>query len=68
MASYQIEGYFSTKQCEKIKERLEGKTFMKFHIEYGGVAGNNAIIVTGNAESDDELREMFIHCALTSLM
>ena len=67
MLAIKLKAISSTKQCEKIKERLEGKTFMKFHIEYGGVAGNNAIIVTGNAESSDELREMFIHCALTSL-
>jgi hypothetical protein len=69
MAKYQIQGYFSTKDCQRIKEKLQGKTYMNFNIQYGGIAGNNEIIVTSNNENynDSELKEMFIHCALTSL-
>lgn len=69
MAKYEIEGYFSSKDCENIKRKLEGKTYMNFHIEYGGIAGNNQLIVTSNNEdyNDQELKEMFIYYALTQL-
>jgi len=69
MCKYQIAGYFSKNQCENIKSKLEGKTFMNFHIEFGGIANNNSMIVTSNAENytDDELKEMFIYYTLTSL-
>lgn len=69
MSRYQIEGYFSKKQCENIKQKLEGKTYMNFHIEYGGYAHNNIIIVTSSNENynNEELKEMFIYCSLTSL-
>ena len=67
MIKYIIDGYFSNDQCKKIKEKLQGKTFMNFNIEYGGIAGNNTIIVSSNVEnySDEELKEMFIYSALT---
>jgi len=68
MIKYQIEGYFSTRQCGKIKEKLQGKTYMNFNIECGGVAGNNEIVVTSNYDgTNEDLKEMFIHYVLNCL-
>ena len=68
MATYIVDGYFSKKQCERIKEQMQGKTYMNFNIEYGGMAGNNQIIITSNEDiSDKELKKMFIHYALNLL-
>lgn len=68
MAKYEIDGYFSRNQCENIKQKLEGKTFMNFHIEYSGFAGNYTITVTSDIEeSDKELSEMFIYYTLGTL-
>lgn len=68
MARYEVDGYFSRSTCENIKQKFEGKTFMNFHIEYGGFAGNYTITVTSDIEENDkELAEMFIHYVLANL-
>ena len=68
MAKYEIDGYFNTEQCKKIKDKMQGKTFMKFDIQYGGIAGNNQLIVMSNSDyNDEELKEMFVHYALNQL-
>ena len=67
MLKYEIEGYFNWYQCERIKAAMQGKTFMNFDIQYGGIADNNEIIVMSDNENynDEELKEMFIHYALS---
>lgn len=66
MKRYEIEGYFSNSQAEKIKQKLQGKTYMNFNVEYGGMAGNNTIIITSNeAESDEDLKDFVIFYVLT---
>ena len=69
MLKYEINGYFSDNECKRIVEVLEGVSYFRFHIEYGGMAGNNSIIVTSQIKdhTDEDLKNMFIFCALSRL-
>jgi len=68
--SITLPGYYETKTCETIKEKLQGLTYHNFDVQYGGTAGNNQIIVVGEvdeSESEKDLESMFIFVALTEL-
>lgn len=68
MTHITLDGYYSTKQAQRIKEALHGESYMNFNIEYGGIAGNNTIIIsTSEDHTEAELREMFIYCALNRI-
>lgn len=69
MTSYTLPGYYSTKDAQRIKDRMNGKTYMNFKVEFGGVAGNNEIIVMTDREdtTETELQEMFVSYALTNI-
>lgn len=70
MITCEINGLFSKKQCEKIKEKMQGKTFLKFDIQYGGYGEQNQTIsvCSNNDEySPEELKEVFIYFCLTEL-
>ena len=69
MLVYNVEGYFSKEQCIRIKEKLQGKTYFNFNIQYGGMAGNNNIIVTSDNKdhNNEELKSMFIFNVLNLL-
>lgn len=62
-----IPGYFSATVCEKIKAKMDGKTFMNFEVSFSNCCGNCSLIVRGEADTEQELQEMFIHCALNML-
>lgn len=62
-----IPGYFTEATCEKIKAKMDGKTFMNFEICFSNCCGNCSLIVRGEAGSKKELQEMFFHYALTML-
>ena len=64
-----IDGYFSMQDCEKLKEKLSGKTYMQFEISYSNYAGNCNLIVSTSREDTDkkELLEMFVWYALSEL-
>ena len=65
-------GYFQKRDCEAIKERLQGKTFLKFDIRWSSYAGNCTLVVQSGIEAhadgsevtDEELVGMFLHVAL----
>jgi len=69
MLKYEVEGYFSTEQCKKIKEKLEGKTFFNFIVQYGSIAGNNSLIIMSDIKNytDEELKNMVIYYVFNSL-
>lgn len=70
MISYQVNGLYSVKQCKKIKELLQGKTFFNFDIQYGGYGEQNQSIIVCSDNDDytsEELKEMFIYFCLTEL-
>lgn len=68
MVRYELPGFYSTKQCQRIKEKLQGRTFMNFDVQYGGVAGNNSILITSNEECDEkELQHMIMFFILNEI-
>lgn len=66
-------GYFTEKECQAIKDKCEGKTFMKFKISWSNWAGNCTLIVgthydVGKSDKDkEEFRNFFLHHALGML-
>lgn len=54
---YDLPGYFCTEQAKKIKMALEGTGIAKLFVQYGGVAGNNAVTVGCYIGSDCETVE-----------
>lgn len=64
-----IDGYFLESQCLKIKEKMQGKSFLNFDIAYSNQAGNCKLIVRSKNSnySEIELKEMFIYCCISEL-
>lgn len=62
-----IPGYFTETTCKKLKEKMDGKSFMNFQISYSNCCGNCNLIVRGEASSKKDLQEMFFHYALSML-
>lgn len=61
-------GFFSERTCKRIKEKLEGQTYMNFHIEWSNMAGNCTLIVsTKSDESEEDIRNLFLARALCEL-
>lgn len=58
-------GYFDERQCEAIKEAMQGKTYMNFEVKWGNVAGNCTLIIcTDYEDTESEIKNFFLHCAL----
>ena len=65
-------GYFSERDCEAIKGRLQGKTFLRFDISWSSWAGNCTLVVragtdahaNGDKVTEEELVGMFLRAAL----
>ena len=69
MRKYAFEelGYFTESACKKIKEKMQGKTFMNFDITYSNFAGNCILIIcTDYKEDPQEIKNFFLNCALSS--
>ena len=64
-----IDGYFSKEVCEKLKEKLSGKSYMKFQIEYSNCAGNCTLMISTSypETTEEELQSMFFFVALNAL-
>ena len=65
-----LDGLFTERQAKSIKEKLSGKTYFNFEIEYSNYAGNYSIIVRSNNTSghtQEELLGMFYYCCLCEL-
>jgi len=75
MLKYTLPGLYSDTKAAKIKEVLEGKTYYRFMVEYGGIAGNNEISVMStymaekpvSADDTKEFTEMVIYYAFNCL-
>lgn len=62
-------GYFTKNTCEKIKTALDGTTFMNFKISYSNCAGNCTLIVaTDYEETETEIKNFFLACALQHII
>ena len=61
-------GYFTEKECEKMKMALDGKTFMNFSITWSNWAGNCTLIVrTDYEDTEVNIKRFFIYVALSEL-
>ena len=61
-------GYFTKKECENIKNALDGKTYMNFSITWSNYAGNCTLIVrTDYEDTEENIKRFFFHVALTEL-
>ncbi len=65
MTFYTLPGCYSNEETKKIQAKLEGKTFLNLHVEGGGIAGNNTVVVSteerdDNKEGKNDLMEMVI--------
>ncbi len=62
-------GYFTEKECENIKNALDGKTYMHFSIKWLNCAGNCILIVRTDYEdtTEENIKRFFLHVALSEL-
>lgn len=65
MLVYNVPGVFSSDVCERLKKKLQGKTFFNFDIQHGGVAGNHSVAVVSNLDdgchAKNDLADLLIH-------
>lgn len=69
MKEYAFEelGYFTEGDCEEIKKKMQGKTYMNFDITYSNFAGNCILIIrTDYEEEPQKIKNFFLNCALSS--
>lgn len=61
-------GFFTKDSCERIKAAMDGRTFMNFKVEYSNCAGNCTLIIcTDYEDTEENIKNFFLHCALESL-
>ena len=67
-------GYFTEKECQAIKDKCEGKSYLKFQISWSNWTGNCTLIVGTHYEFEntykvkEEFKNFFLHCALSALV
>ncbi|MCC8045641.1 MAG: hypothetical protein LIO60_00675 [Oscillospiraceae bacterium] len=62
-------GYFTESECVAIKDCLQGYSYMCFNVSWSRYAANYTLIVRTEYETtEDELRDFFLHCALSKLL
>lgn len=62
-------GYFTANQCEKIKQAIDGKTFMNFHVGFSNWAGNCTLIAcTDYNDTEENIKSFFLHCLISYLI
>ncbi len=68
MTCYELPGIYRNDAVDRIKTKLEGKTYMNFVVEAGGIAGNNTVIISTECDetTEEELAGMVIHVLATS--
>lgn len=61
-------GYFTKSSCEKIKKKMQGKTYMNFDVGYSNFAGNCTLIIKTDYEAEPKkIKNFFLYCALNQL-
>lgn len=67
MKEYTFEelGYFSERECQAIKDSLQGYSYMNFDICWSNFVGNCTLIVrTDYEDTAENIKNFFLHCAL----
>lgn len=70
MKEYTFEelGCFTKSACERIKQKMQGKTFMNFDIGYGNFSGNCTLIIRTDYDAEpEEIKNFFLNCALNQI-
>lgn len=58
-------GYFTETVCQRIKNAMDGATFMGFEISWSNHAGNCTLVIATDYEgSEQEIKNFFLACAL----
>ena len=59
-------GYFSERECEAIKEEMQGKTYMNFDVDWSKQGINCTLIVKTDYEEDEQnkVKDFFISSCL----
>lgn len=61
-------GPFTKETAENIKKNLDGTSYMNFKVIYNNCGGNYTLgVCTDYVESEQEIKNFFIACALTHL-
>lgn len=68
MISFDVHGHFTESAAKRICERLNGRTYMNFHVYYVSLAGNCVISVETYYDcTEQEAKNMFYYNALYEL-
>ena len=63
-------GYFTESECIALKNKMDGKTFLKFNVSWSNNAGNCTLVFSTDIEYEDtpeNITNFFIHTALSEL-
>lgn len=61
-------GYFTPSTVEKIKEIMNGKTFMNFKVSYSSYAGNCTLIVkTDYDDTEEHIKNFFLSALIENM-
>lgn len=61
-------GYFSLKEYESLKDKLNGRTYMNFHLGYSNRFGNITLVVSTDYDAtEEEVKNLFLSTALSEL-
>ncbi len=67
MKEYYFEelGYFAERECQAIKDCLQGYSYMHFDIAWSNHAGNCILVLrTDYEDTPENIKNFFLHCAL----
>ena len=58
-------GYFMESECKSIRNRMEGATYMNFHVAWSNQNGNCTLIVSTDYEDTPErIKAFFLYCLI----
>lgn len=61
-------GYFAERECQALKDCLQGFSYMDFDIKWSNFAGNCTLIVATDYEAEEkEIKNFFLYCALSMI-
>ena len=69
MLIYEIPGLHSSQTAKNIKEKLDGKTYMDFEVQFGGYGAMNQTvsIVTNYETTQKEFEDFVLYVAFSEL-
>lgn len=71
MKEYTFEelGYFTERECQAIKDSLQGHSYMDFDIVWSNQAGNCILILrTDYRDTSENIKNFFLHCIISQIV